>query len=71
MKTMNFEQMEQVNGGSFFGKFMCNAATGGIGGVYGAALSAGLAGTSLGPAGTVIGVVFGIAWGAGLNALVC
>lgn len=37
---MNFEQMEQVNGGSFFGEFMCNAVTDGIGGVYGAALSA-------------------------------
>ena len=66
MKTLDFNQMGKIEGG-WFGKFMCNAATSGIGAVYGSAM----AGAIGGPVGIAIGVVFGIAWGAGLSTLAC
>ena len=67
MKTMNLEQMENVNGGGFFGSFMCNMAAGGIGLIY----SGAIAGAVGGPVGAIVGGAVGLVWSAGLGALVC
>lgn len=67
MKTMNVEQMRQVNGGGFFSSFACNMAAGGIGAIY----SGAIAGAVGGPVGALVGGTVGLVWSAGLSALIC
>ena len=53
MKTLNFEQMEQVNGGSAYG-WVCGISMG----FWGTVLAAGLTIASAGMAGVVVGAVW-------------
>ena len=67
MKTLNFEQMEALNGGSKFDSYACNTATGTIGIIYYFAI----AGAVGGPKGMIAGMIVGGLWSAGLSTLIC
>lgn len=70
MKTLNFEQMREVNGcaSSWAGRFWCGFASGGVGAIWGSAIGFAIGG----PAGAFLGsYVLSTAIGAAAGATVC
>jgi len=71
-KSLSFEQMENLNGGSD-GTFWCNLASGGIGAVYGA-WGAGIASAVFGASAIASGgvsIVIGLTVGAIISTVAC